>query len=168
MNFNEIEKLLEKDPDKAVDEMLSMVKQYYGEVPHILEAMRNSPNLLLQKMRYETALNREMRHLDPKIIELITIAVAAALRCTHCLKLHTRVAQRMGATREEIFDTVLLAASIANASVFAEGTRALDQETETDVCDTNDELAECDVCPPERGSFAGITAYQREIKTHEK
>ena len=144
MNFNEIEKLLEKNPDKAVDEMLSVVKQYYGEVPHILEAMRESPNLLLQKMRYETALNREMRHLDPKIIELITIAVAAALRCTHCIELHVRVAQRMGATKEEIFDTILLAASIANASVLAEGTRALNQKT--DDCDTNEEHIRCDVC----------------------
>ncbi|RLG22676.1 carboxymuconolactone decarboxylase family protein, partial [Methanosarcinales archaeon] len=36
MNFNEIEKLIEKDPERAVDEMLSIVKQYYGEVPYIL------------------------------------------------------------------------------------------------------------------------------------
>ncbi len=142
MNFNEIEKLIEKDPERAVDEMLSIVKQYYGEVPYILEAMRGSPSLLLQRMRYETALNREMRHLDPKIIELITIAVAAALRCTHCLELHTRVAQRMGATREEIFDTILLAASIANASVLAEGTRAIESGIKSEGS------RGCDICEP--------------------
>ena len=142
MNFNEIEKLIEKDPERAVDEMLSIVKQYYGEVPYILEAMRGSPSLLLQRMRYETALNREMRHLDPKIIELITIAVAAALRCTHCLELHIRVAQRMGATREEIFDTILLAASIANASVLAEGTRAIESGIKSE------RSRGCDICEP--------------------
>jgi AhpD family alkylhydroperoxidase len=148
VDFNEIEELLQTNPQKAVDELLEKVKRYYGEIPYILEVMRSTPELLLQKIRYDTALAKEFKHIEPKIIELISIAVAAALRCTHCLKLHIRVAQRMGATKEEIFDTILLAASLSNAAVLAEGTRAINEEIQktkkTPDCAPDDDA--CDVC----------------------
>lgn len=143
MNFDDIEKLLKSDPDRAVNELLAKVKHYYGEVPYILEAMRETPELLLQKIRYDTALNRQFRHIEPRVLELISIAVAATLRCEHCLRFHIRVAQRMGASRDEILDTILLAAALTNAAVLAEGTRAINDETTRDNhCNTDT----CDVC----------------------
>jgi len=39
-----------------------------------------------------------------------------------------RVAQRIGVTKEEIFDAILIAGTLSNASVLAEGTRAMDSE----------------------------------------
>jgi AhpD family alkylhydroperoxidase len=66
--------------------------------------------------------------MDAKTIELISIGVSAALRCDHCLKMHIRVAQRLGVTKEEIFDAILIAGTLSNAAVLAEGTRAMDSE----------------------------------------
>ncbi len=90
--------------------------------------MKNSPELLVSRIIYEDAIVRESKRLDAKTIELISISVAAALRCEHCLKLHIRVAQRLGVTKEEIFDTILIAGSLSNAAVLAEGPRAMDAE----------------------------------------
>ena len=128
MDLAKIEKVLKKEPDEAAEELLKEVEKVYGEVPYILNFMRNSPELLVSKVIYENAIVREFKRLDAKTIELISIGVAAALRCEHCLKLHIRVAQRLGVTKEEIFNTILIAGSLSNAAVLAEGTRAMDAE----------------------------------------
>jgi AhpD family alkylhydroperoxidase len=98
--------------------------------------MRQSPELLIAKVLYENQIIREFKRLDAKTIELISIGVSAALRCEHCLKLHIRVAQRMGATKEEIFDAILIAGSLSNNAALAEGTRAMNSELKD----------ECKVC----------------------
>ena len=128
MDLAKIEKILKKEPDEAAEELLKEVEKVYGEVPYILNFMRNSPELLVSRIIYEDAIVRESKRFDAKTIELISIGVAAALRCEHCLKLHIRVARRLGVTKEEIFETILIAGSLSNAAVLAEGTRAMDAE----------------------------------------
>ncbi|MCZ7398223.1 MAG: carboxymuconolactone decarboxylase family protein [Candidatus Methanoperedens sp.] len=128
MELQKIEKILKKEPDEAAEELLKEVEKVYGEVPYILNFMKQSPELLVAKVIYENAIVREFKRLDAKTVELISIGVAAALRCEHCLKLHIRVAQRLGITKEEIFDAILIAGSLSNAAVLAEGTRAVDAE----------------------------------------
>lgn len=146
MDLAEIERILKKEPDEAVEELLKEVEKVYGEVPYILNFMKDSPELLVARIIYENAIVREFKRLDAKTIELISIGVASALRCQHCLKLHIRVAGRLGVTKEEIFDSMLIASSLSNAAVLAEGTRAMDAEKQG----LRDE---CDVCglPGEKG-----------------
>jgi AhpD family alkylhydroperoxidase len=128
MDLAKIEKILKKEPDEAAEELLKEVEKFYGEVPYILNFMKSSPELLVSKVIYENAIVREFKRLDAKTVELISIGVAASLRCEHCLKLHIRVAQKLGVTKEEIFDAILIAGSLSNAAVLAEGTRAMDAE----------------------------------------
>ncbi len=135
MELRKIEEILKKGPDEASEELLKEVEKAYGEIPYILNFMKQSPELLIAKILYENAIIREFKRLDPKTIELISIGVAAALRCDHCLKMHIRVAQRLGITKEEIFDAILIAGSLSNAAVLAEGTRAIDTEKLEDECD---------------------------------
>lgn len=141
MDLQKIEKILKKEPDDAAEELLKEVKKAYGEIPYILNFMKDSPSLLAAKIIYENEINREFKRLDQKTIELISIGVSAALRCEHCLKLHIRVAQRLGATKEEIFDAILIAGSLSNAAVLAEGTRAIDSEMRKSA-----DKDKCDVC----------------------
>ncbi len=136
MDLRKLEKILKKPPEEAAEELLKEVEKAYGEVPYILNFMKQSPELLVAKILYDNEIIREFKRLDAKTVELISIGVSAALRCEHCLKLHIRVAQRLGATKEEIFDAILIAGSLANASVLADGTRALDSEIKD----------ECEVC----------------------
>ena len=138
MELSKIEKILQKEPEEAAEELLKEVEKAYGEVPYILNFMKRSPELLVTKILYENAIIREFKRLDAKTIELISIGVSSALKCPHCLKMHIRVARRLGVTKEEIFDAILIAGSLSNAAVLAEGTRAMDSEVkeECTMCGT--------------------------------
>lgn len=151
MEFEKIKELLDKEPDEAVDDLMESVKARYGEVPYIINFMKDMPELFVSRMIYENSIMREFKNMDPKTVELIGIAVASALRCEHCLKTHIRVGQRIGVTKEEMFDAILIAATISNAAVLAEGTRSLDSELndvfEDNCCNGDDNCTICNINP---------------------
>ncbi len=128
MDIEKIQRILRMDPDDAVDELLGAVEKYYGEVPYILQYLRDTPELLIPKILYDSAIIREFKRLDPKTVELISIGVSAALRCDHCLRMHIRIAEKLGLSKEEIFDAALIAGTLSNATVLAYATRVLDSE----------------------------------------
>jgi len=135
LKFEDIERLLKEEPDKAAKDLLEEIEDIYGEVPYILRFMEDKPELLVSKIIYDNSIMREFNRLDHKTIELISIGVAAALRCTHCLDMHIRIAKRMGISHDEIFDAILIAGTLSNASVLATGTRTLDKELSDNECD---------------------------------
>ena len=142
MDIEKIREVLKKEPEDAVAELLVDVKERYGEIPYILNFMKDMPELLIPKVLYDDSIMREFKRMDPKTVELISIGVSSALRCDHCLKMHIRVANRLGITKEEIFDAILIGGTLSNASVLAEGTRALDSE----LSGNGDADKMCDVC----------------------
>ncbi|TQD28298.1 carboxymuconolactone decarboxylase family protein [Methanolobus vulcani] len=155
MELEKIKELLDKEPEDAVDEILADVEKRYGEIPYITNFMKDMPEIFISRMIYENSVMREFKRMDPKTVELISIAVASALRCEHCLKTHVRVAKRLGVSKEEIFDSVLIASSVSTAAVLAEGTRSVDSVFTEDeqgiapssnctMCNINSELPEED------------------------
>ena len=155
MELEKIKELLEKEPEDAVDEILADVEKRYGEIPYITNFMKDMPEIFISRMIYENSVMREFKRMDPKTVELISIAVASALRCEHCLKTHVRIAKRLGVSREEIFDSVLIASSVSTAAVLAEGTRSVDNaftdeeqgiasSANCSICNINSELPEED------------------------
>lgn len=58
------------------------------------------------------------------------MAVGAALKCPHCTGYHMQAATRMGATREEILEVILIAGMISNSSVLANAYRIFDEKVE--------------------------------------
>jgi AhpD family alkylhydroperoxidase len=65
------------------------------------------------------------------------MAVGAALKCPHCTSYHMQAATRMGATREEILEVILIAGMISNSSVLANAYRIFDEKIEKCVpCET--------------------------------
>ena len=49
--------------------------------------------------------------LDPKVMELIALAVAVTTRCDGCISVHAQKAISLGLTREEIAQAILFLAS---------------------------------------------------------
>jgi len=141
MDIEKIQRIMKRDPEDVVDELLDAVEKYYGEVPYILQFMKGTPELLVPKILYDSAIIREFKRLDPQTIELISIGVSAAIRCDHCLRMQIRIAEKLGLSKEEIFDAILIAGTLSNATVLAYATRVLDSEGEVkrgsacDVCD---------------------------------
>ena len=129
MSFEEdMERILDKGTEHTAEDMLASIEKAYGEVPSIFGFMKDKPELLVTKILHNNAIIRSSQALDMETQELISIAVAAAIRCSHCLKLHIRVAKRMGVTDDEIGAALLIAGIIANATVLAMATRELNEE----------------------------------------
>ncbi len=127
---DELEIILDKGVEQTAEDMLNAIEAIYGEVPYIFRFMKGQPELLVTKILHNNAINRNSQALDQKTLELISIAVAAAIRCSHCLKLHIRIAKRMGITDDEIGAALLTAGNLANATVLAMAIRELSEDRE--------------------------------------
>ena len=66
----------------------------------------------------------ERRVLDPKVQELISIAASLVAKCEGCLDGHMKKALALGATKEEISETICIAAAINAASMIDLSDRA--------------------------------------------
>jgi AhpD family alkylhydroperoxidase len=155
MELEDIVEILKSDPEKVIPELLDDVRKQYGEVPYIMNFMKDLPEIFIPKTLYDNSIMREFKNLDQETVELISIGVASALRCEHCLKMHLRIAKRKGIAKEKIFYAIMIGASLSNAAVLAESTRALasefpgkeeeneekGNEEKEDCCDPD-----CDVC----------------------
>ena len=98
--------------------------------------MGERPEVLISHLLYKGTV-AQTSPLDPKYVELISMAVGAALKCPHCTGYHMQAATRMGATREEILEVILLSGMIANSSVLANAYRIVDEKLEKCIpCET--------------------------------
>ncbi|MBS1193079.1 MAG: alkylhydroperoxidase [Methanosaeta sp. ASP1-1] len=126
---NELDAILVKGKEKAARDILKSVEDAYGEVPYVFQFMEDSPEILITKVLHNNAIQRSST-LDARTTELISVAVSAAMRCSHCLKLHIRIASNLGVPDDQIAAAVFLAGNLASASVLATATRHLDEERE--------------------------------------
>ncbi|HUS75302.1 MAG TPA: carboxymuconolactone decarboxylase family protein [Methanothrix sp.] len=132
MSFeDELDAILVKGKEKAAEDILKAVERTYGEVPYVFKFMKDNPEIFITKVLHNNAIQRSSA-LDAKTIELISVAVSSAMRCSHCLKLHIRIASNLGIPDDQIAAAVFLAGNLVNASVLATATRHLDEER--DVC----------------------------------
>jgi AhpD family alkylhydroperoxidase len=60
---------------------------------------------------FSTAATKEGK-LSAKLKELIAVAVAHTTECTYCIDVHTKSAQRAGATKEELSEAIIVAAAL--------------------------------------------------------
>lgn len=64
--------------------------------------------------------------LDGKTKQLIAVAVAHVTQCPYCIKGHTRLASRAGASDEEVMEAIWVAAEMRAGGAYAHSTLALD------------------------------------------
>ena len=68
---------------------------------------------------------REDGKIPKKYRELIALAVAHTTQCPYCIEAHTRKAKKAGATKEEVVESVLLAAALRAGAAATHGTLAM-------------------------------------------
>ncbi|MDG6257575.1 MAG: carboxymuconolactone decarboxylase family protein [Methanomicrobiaceae archaeon] len=126
MNFEAMLKEIgERGLAETAEECLRKIEEESGAVPLIFRRMAGRPEVLLSHLLYKNAVT-ETSSIEPKYVELISLAVSAALNCSHCVEYHMNTALKKGATREEILEVILIAGSLANASVLADAYRVVD------------------------------------------
>jgi len=133
---NGFEKILEEIVEKGIKETekewMGAIQEDYGRVPLIFERMGEQPEVLISHLLYKNSVSKTSS-LAPKYVELISLAVGAALQCNHCTDYHIRAALRMGADRNEILQAILIAGLTAQSTVLADAYRTFDN-------------AECEAC----------------------
>jgi AhpD family alkylhydroperoxidase len=122
--------------EATAEEWMKAIEVEYGRVPLVFKRMGERPEVLISHLLYKGTV-AETSPLDPKYVELISMAVGAALKCPHCTGYHMQAATRMGATREEILEVILIAGMISNSSVLANAYRIFDEKIEKCIpCET--------------------------------
>jgi AhpD family alkylhydroperoxidase len=93
-------------------------------IPVAGEAAASSYSMLEPRMKKvygayykELYYTPERRVLDPKVQELISIAASLVAKCEGCLDGHMKKALALGASKEEISETICIAAAISAASM---------------------------------------------------
>lgn len=147
MELEDIVEILKNDPAKVIPDLLDDVREQYGEVPYIMNFLKDMPEIFIPKTLYDNSIMREFKHLDQETVELISIGVASTLRCEHCLKMHLRIAKRKGLPKEKILSAIMIGAVLSHASVLAESKKSLKAEY-PDEGDENKEEREL-VCTPD-------------------
>jgi AhpD family alkylhydroperoxidase len=111
--------------DSISDDIMEDTKDMLGTLPFIFPVMRERPeNFALSALAdYRTC---RPEHLSPKVAELVACAAAAGSGAENCLKVHLRAAQKEGATRDEIFDTLMIAGVIGKTKILASALRQME------------------------------------------
>jgi AhpD family alkylhydroperoxidase len=65
--------------------------------------------------------------LPEKTKQLIAVAVAHVTQCPYCIRSHTKIAMRKGASKEEIMEAIWVASEMRAGAAFAHATIALDE-----------------------------------------
>ena len=129
-------RIVEQGADVTAEEWMKVIEEDYGRVPLIFKRMGERPEVLISHLLYKGTV-AQTSPLDPKYVELISMAVGAALKCPHCTGYHMQAAIKMGATREEILEVILLSGMISNSSVLANAYRIIDEKLEKCIpCET--------------------------------
>ena len=126
---DKLAQIVERGADVTADEWMREIEEEYGRVPLIFKRMGERPEVLISHLLYKGTV-AQTSQLDPKFVELISLAVGAALKCPHCTGYHMQAALKMGASREEILEVILLAGMISNSSVLANSYRIFDEKVE--------------------------------------
>ncbi len=115
-----------KPNQKRVEEIIERAEELRGYRPPWLRFMGEVDPEYLESycQLYETLHGRETR-LSPKFKELVTVAALAVEREDYGLNDHLRRALRLGATKEEVVETLQVAAFHTGALTLVHGLKVL-------------------------------------------
>lgn len=71
--------------------------------------------------------------LPEKTKQLIAVAAAHITQCPYCIRSHTRLAMRKGASKEEIMEAIWVAAEMRAGAAYAHANIAMDEMEEIDL-----------------------------------
>ena len=106
-----------------------MMKDWNAYRTDLLERIgdvaRQSPDIVRGLNTIDGAATKTA-HLEPKIHELIALAVAVTTRCDGCITVHTKKAVEYGATKEEITEALGVAIALNAGAALVYSARVLD------------------------------------------
>jgi AhpD family alkylhydroperoxidase len=99
-----------------------------------LDLAKLSPGIAEGKKALDSA-GTTTNHLDPKIRELIAIAVGVTTRCNECVGRHVQLALKYKATQEEIAEAVGVAVALNADAAIVYAAKAVEAAKEMSLTD---------------------------------
>ena len=108
-----------QDVAASPEAALAEIEATFGKVPAFLDLYPRAA--LPGAWQVMAALGSEATELEPKVKELVSLAVAAQIPCAYCVWAHSEAARAAGASEGEIAEAVALAAQVRHWSTVAHG-----------------------------------------------
>lgn len=92
-----------------------------SDMAFALELLTAAPVEAKAFMAFKAASERNDGAIPTKYRELIALGAALTTQCSYCLDVHTRQALEAGATREELGETIFIAAALCAGAAVGHG-----------------------------------------------
>ncbi|NLL09333.1 MAG: carboxymuconolactone decarboxylase family protein [Methanomicrobiales archaeon] len=106
------------------EDIMADIEKMLGVMPFIFNSLKERPEIVMLATLADYNIGRP-KTLSPKTAELIAIAAAAGAGAESCLKVHIKAALNEGVTRDEILDTIMIAAMMGKTKILASALRLL-------------------------------------------
>ncbi|MBM9613815.1 carboxymuconolactone decarboxylase family protein [Desulfobulbus rhabdoformis] len=103
------------------DSLMEQINDYASQSPDVMRGLMTINNA-----------GAKTGKLDPKVHELIAIAVAVTTRCDGCIAAHVQKAAELGATKEEISEAMGVAIALNAGAALVYSSRALEAYSQLD------------------------------------
>lgn len=130
MKIDQLQKIMQdisKDAQKNKEETSRAISELMEKsdrsVPFVIQMLSRRPDVCISTLIESESLFKNKGILDEKTSELIAISSAVANKGEFCIKTHMERAISLGATLEEIFQTILISSAICETSSWAYGFR---------------------------------------------
>jgi len=110
--------------DAISDDILTDTQEMLGSMPFILPVLRERPEYFALSSLADEMVCRP-KYLSPRTAEIVALAAAVSAGAEYCMKVHIRAAVKEGASRDEIYDTIMIAALVGKTRVLAPALREL-------------------------------------------
>ena len=106
------------------EDIMADIEKMLGVMPFIFNSLKERPEIFMLATLADYNIGRP-KTLSPKTAELIAIAAAAGAGAESCLRVHIKAALNEGVTRDEILDTIMIAAMMGKTKILASALRLL-------------------------------------------
>jgi 4-carboxymuconolactone decarboxylase len=108
--------------DSLSEDILADTREMLGSLPFILPVLQERPEYFALNSLADEMVCRP-GHLSPKTAELVALAAAASTGAEYCMQVHIRAAAKEGASRDEIYDTIMISALVGKTRVLGPALR---------------------------------------------
>ena len=99
--------------------------QLLADLGHAKDLMQAAPAEAQAFLKLKAVTERSDGHIPSKYRELIALGVALTTQCAYCIDAHVKQARDAGATKEEIAETVFMAAALRAGAAVGHGLMAM-------------------------------------------
>ncbi len=121
--MQEISKAAQEEKEETANAVNKVLDKPSASVALAVQMLSSRPDVAISTLIKNASLFKTNSIMDKKTAELIAVSAAVANRCEHCLSVHLDKAASLGATEEEIFNTILISSAICETSAWAYGFR---------------------------------------------